>query len=252
MWKTSHFFEVSVEERLEFNHKIEEAFKKRGHVIEIDEDTPEPYIAYMNYNKFLNEFSFGCGSFWYEERNIIPVVAMTHELGHFIDVSENFDGNIVEYHKTLGTKELEARAWFYAVEVCREIGFNRWEVFFRYARHCLESYFNDPFGFHDFRYGFTGQSPTLENALMRLQDRIGLRFEEEKVERVEFVDAPSSFKDLFIQIQKLQEAMRRTAEVQAQIQLEPEETDPMKRLLKRKREAQKSLKKHLGAKSWEL
>lgn len=183
MWKNQYYYEVSVEERMVLNFRLEEAYKKRGVHITVETEcnqfAPEPYMACMNYFHNIEEYSFHCGSFWYEEQNILPVLAMAHELGHYIDVSENFYHNHKEYHSTLGTRELEVRAWLHAVEVCKEIGFTRWEVFYKYAMDCLSSYFNDPFGFMDYRWGYTGENPTLENGLMRIKEMIGIEFSHE-------------------------------------------------------------------------
>lgn len=184
MWINNNFFKVPVGERLELNYKLELAYKKRSVNFSVDSDSFNSETCYMQYNPKYNEYSFICGSFWFEESNVLPVVAMAHELGHYLDVRDNFDFDLEEYFKTLGTKELEVRAWLYAIDICREIGFNRWDVFFRYAKHCLGTYFNDPFSLNDFRFGFTGQEPTFENALMRLQERIGIKKIYRKVENV--------------------------------------------------------------------
>jgi hypothetical protein len=166
-----HYAEVSIRERLEWNNRIRAAFAKRGVSFEIDSETPEPSVCYMNYNGETEEFTFGCGEFWYDFTNIIPVIAMSHELGHYVDIMENFDGDVYDYD-TLGINEIEVRAWLYAVDILKEIGFTRWEAFYRYASECLDSYFSAPFGFADlFRYRGDG---TIEYGLQRLRDRIGM------------------------------------------------------------------------------
>lgn len=203
MWKNKDYYEVSVEERLEFNHKIEEAYKKRGKYIEFVE-TPEPAMAFMQFNHLTDEISFGVGTgWWYEEENILPVIAMTHELGHYIDIHDNFNCNIYDYHRALGTLEIETRAWLYAVEVCKEIGFTRWEVFFRYAKQCLGTYFNAPC-WQDVKFGFDGESPTYEDSIMRIEQKLP-DFKKELVEEVVFSDP---FAELMRKFEQQMEAKR--------------------------------------------
>lgn len=89
-------------------------------------------------------------------------------------------------HYELGNINLELRAWFYAVEFCRELGFTRWDVFFQYAKNCLSTYFSDlPYSHRlDRRFGFKGTSPTFEEGLEHLRNVIGVPFEEFKEEDI--------------------------------------------------------------------
>jgi hypothetical protein len=102
MWKHEQFFEVSVEERNLFNKRIEEAYRKRGYTIHVEDIEGIPHSAYINFNKLTKKYSFVCGEYWNEETNILLVISMAHEMGHYLDITENFEGDMVNYHKTLG------------------------------------------------------------------------------------------------------------------------------------------------------
>lgn len=224
MWKSEHEYIVTKEERQLFNPKIHEAYGKRGVTFEVDMTVPEPFVCYMNHSHRDNKYSFAVGTCWLQEENIIPIISMSHELGHYLDVRDNYDSNIKLYHKTLGTRELEARAWFYAVDVAKEIGFTRWDVFFKYAKTCLATYFESNLDFMDWRHGFEGENPTLENALMRLQDRIGSDFQ-------------------------LDSNLTLATPKEISYHFEKRAVQTMR---ERRAEARQGIKKQLGAKSWEL
>lgn len=176
MWKSPEYYEVPAEVRKTYSDRIEFSFKRRGLTFNVTDETcphtPYKTTACLNYNRFTQAYTFYCGEFWYEEENILPVVAMAHELGHYLDVKDNFELNMERYIRELGTLELETRAWLIAIEICEEIGFTEWDVFLQYAKNCLVSYFNSPIIFNDMRYGFRGEKPTFEAAVERLEERI--------------------------------------------------------------------------------
>lgn len=182
MWLNDNRYTVPTEERLHLNNLLETAYRERGVSFEIDSEgifVPAPYLACMVTNPLTKKFNFHCGVYWNELNNILPVIAMTHELGHYVDVKQNFDLDLFRYMETLGTNEMEVRAWLYAVEICKEMNFNHWSVFFRYAQQCLLSYFSEPYHWNDLRVGFNGVSPTIEDAKERLKTKIEVPFEEE-------------------------------------------------------------------------
>jgi hypothetical protein len=256
MWIKKAFYQVPREERLEFNFKLEEVYKSYGKYIEIIEETPFFFgnpddIAYLEHNHMTGEFHLKCGRFWFQEENLCPVVAMTHELGHYIDATQNFGGDMREYNRTLGTLEIEVRAWEFGIKVCRDMGLvNKYgQMIFDYAKECLESYFSAWSLPNDRHFGFNGRRPSFTEAIQRLQQALGMEI------KTEYIETPKKQKDFLDLLQELQEVMesRRVAECNlGQLELETEEMTPLERVRKKKIEAKRNLKKSLGCKGWEL
>lgn len=187
-WVHAHNYEVSEMEREMFNEKLLEVFDKRSVPFHVDDSSPEPFVCSLEVNQLSGSMRLNCGSFWNDHTNLIPIIAMTHELGHWIDLNENHNGDVRSYYKRNGTHNMEIRAWFYAVGVCRELGFTRWNVFFNYAKHCLGTYYKDPRYVEHMnkRFGYKGTyTPTFEVALEYLKQVIG-----EPVEELELTEPP--------------------------------------------------------------
>jgi hypothetical protein len=174
--------------------------------------------AWCSHNPLNREI--GCGFFWFDNENIAPVMSVLHEIGHWYDETTNFEHTEL-YFSELGTLGMETRAWEYAIDFGVLIGFDEWDAFKNFASFCLGSYFNDRFGtvaFRDLVRGFHGKAPTWEEAWNRIETKI---------------------------------AQVTGQRMSAFIEPAPEE-DHFKVFLKRKQEARKQLKKHLGAKHWEV
>jgi hypothetical protein len=250
MWlKTEKdYFQIAREERLELNLKLENLYKKYGKYIEVIQSSPyfmdERAIAYLEFNHIEKEMTFKVGKFWYEEDNLCPVVAMTHELGHFIDIQENFNGDWIEYNRTLGTLELEVRAWERGIEFCRQLGIldKYSNMIFEYAEKCLDSYFSAWRLPNDTRFNFTGRKPHFEEARQRVAYALGMNYEPRESNTVQPVDLWESFKELM-------EAREREV---AYNKPEEEEMTPLERVRKQKEKYRESVKKGMGAKQWEL
>jgi hypothetical protein len=249
MWVKENFFKVNKEERQVFNHKLEELYKSHGHYIEVIENSPwfqdQRAIAYLEFNHRENEMTFKCGTFWYEEENICPVIAMTHELGHYIDITENFNGDWLNYNRTLGTLELEVRAWERGIEFCKKLGLDKYkEAILQYAHECLGSYFNAWYLPNDRRFNFTGRKPTFQEAMNRVRLALGLEPEAIREE-------PKN--DFLESLRRLEELIgdRRTVQFNPCGETE-EELSPLERVKKRKEKYRQTVKKGMGAKTWEL
>jgi hypothetical protein len=257
MWVNENFggayYKVSREERQEYNFKLEEVFKSYGKYIEVIDQNPSFFgtqedIAYMEHNHLTGEFYLKCGRFWFQEENLCPVVAMTHELGHFIDATQNFNGDMRDYNKTLGTLELEVRAWEFGIKVCMDIGLGKYkQMIFDYAEKCLGTYFNSWNLPNDRMFGFTGERPSFTQALNRIRTALGMEVQPERPERPQ----RPSLQDMWEELSRQMEAQRRVAEVQFK-PLEELEMSPLERMKQKKIEARKNLKKSLGSKGWEL
>jgi hypothetical protein len=259
MWVNENFggayYKVSREERQEFNFKLEEVYKSYGKYIEIIDQNPSFFgsqedIAYLEHNHITGEFYLKCGRFWYQEENLCPVVAMTHELGHYIDATENFGGNMNEYNRQLGTLELEVRAWERGIEICNKIGLGKYrQMIFDYAEKCLGTYFNAWSLPNDRMFGFNGERPSFTQALNRIRTALGMEVQPEP-QRPERPQRPS-LQDMWEELSRQMEAQRRVAEVQFKPMDELERT-PLERVRYKKIQAKKNLKKSLGCKEWEL
>jgi hypothetical protein len=244
------YFQIAKEERFELNYKLETLYRQHGHYIQVIENSPwfqdQRAIAYLEFNHMENEMTFKCGTFWYEEDNLCPVVAMTHELGHFIDIKENFDGNWIEYNRTLGTLELEVRAWERGIEFCRQMGIldTYAQMIFDYAERCLDSYFSAWSLPNDRRFNFMGRKPSFEEARHRISNALGLEYKPREVQ------PPRD--DFFESLRRLEELIGERRTVQFNPCGETEEMTPLERVRKRKEKYRETVKKGMNVKPWEL
>jgi hypothetical protein len=182
MWIHEDHYKVPVEERLYLESCLKSKYVLHGVYFKVDKTgdfVDYPHQACLSHDTRTKHFDFYCGEFWNEYDNLLPVIAMAHELGHYIDLEQNFDLDLLECIRILGTVEMEVRAWLHAVEIFKGMGFTRWGVFFGYAEYCLSSYFSDPIHIDDFMYGFKGTSPTFDEAKNRMREKIGVTFEKE-------------------------------------------------------------------------
>ena len=95
--------------------------------------------AYISLSKRCIEV----GSQWYDE-NVLGVVSMMHEIGHWIDFKDNYKKydpgiNVIIYQNT-DNKINEVEAWLYGIDVGCEIGFIEWEAYVDIARQALKTY----------------------------------------------------------------------------------------------------------------
>jgi hypothetical protein len=176
MWKHDNYYQVSAKERQFYDEKLREVYDQFNMNFDIMGEDPRfpDYTAYLEHDQVTNNISLVCGRFWHETSNICPVLAMTHELGHYIDVTQNFGGNFEEYNRNLGTLEMETRAWEYAYHVCNAMEYTDWDVFYQYAETCLNTYFNAWRLPLDRRYQFRGNPPTKTDSLNRIRSLIGM------------------------------------------------------------------------------
>jgi hypothetical protein len=252
MWIKENHYVVSTEERQRLNVKLEEVYAQYGQVIRIERNPPSLWqdtraIAYLQCNHMTGELTLHCGEFWEDEDNLCPVIAMAHELGHYMDVTENFFEDFTKYNQTLGTLELEVRAWEKAYYVLKAIDFNHWEVFYSYAEKCLGSYFGGarwgglP---NDRRFNFQGKSPTFTEGKNRLRSLVGM----ELIQEVEEPQRPS-IQDMWEELSRQFGGGRGIAQIQPKVE---EELSPLDRMRKQKEKYRRSVKEGMGAKSWEL
>jgi hypothetical protein len=246
------YFKIEREERLVLNHKLEEQYKAYGKYFEVLNNSPffmdNRAMAYMEVNQITLEVSFACGTFWYEEDNLCPVVAMTHELGHYIDLSENFGGRYNEYNRTLGTLELEVRAWEYGIKICEKLGLvERYkDMIFQYAHKCLGSYFNGwGIGRRDHAFGFNGRRLSFEEAIQRIQQALGMEITPQPKP-----EPRDPFLESLARLEELLGGGRRTAQFNPCE--ETEELTPLERVRKQKEKYRETVKKGMNVKPWEL
>jgi hypothetical protein len=265
MWKNKSHYVVPVQERMEFQAKLERKYLSYGKHIEVIESSffkPRD-IAYMEIKHDTGEIGMACGEFWYDEDNICPIIAMTHELGHYIDFTTNFDSDYPKY-KDFGIFNYEVRAWEFAIEICNEIGitpkYNK--EFLVYARTCLKSYFDglpwDEYVNYD----------TFENAINRLMVLLGL---EEVPEKPEVFQPKDSFMEIMEAFTREKHKMERERAERHQKQgrmiakpmfdfgdvvkfpwEEDEPQTPLERKREMQRKRQQNIKKAMRAKKWEL
>lgn len=84
------------------------------------------------------------GSFYFGKEDFRPLYAIAHEIGHFIDCSENYYHDIDFYTEEWHShqRDLELNAWLYAVDVLKAVEHtNRWGEFLEYAEECLGTYY---------------------------------------------------------------------------------------------------------------
>ncbi|MED4841552.1 hypothetical protein P9695_14865 [Weizmannia sp. CD-2023] len=103
-----------------------------------------------------NEKAICMGTGWFDYYNVLAIVCMAHELGHWFDVVSNFNGDTVAYHKILGTLETEVRAWEFGIDFLHEIDFKYWDELNMFMEECLGSYYNNGFEvfMQDYRAGY--------------------------------------------------------------------------------------------------
>ncbi|UKL30038.1 hypothetical protein [Bacillus phage PK2] len=256
MWikEKESFFRISREERQVYNFKLEELYKSYGKYIEVLEDKPNPFfmdnraIAYLEFNHITNEMELKVGQFWYEEENLCPVIAMTHELGHYVDIRDNFNGDYLSYNRILGTLELEVRAWEHAIEFCKQLGIleKHSQMVYDYAVQCVGTYFSAWRLPNDSRFGFTGRRPTFAEAKQRIAYALGMEVPHE--EEKQFVE-PVNLMEAWEQLKEAMRGSRFVAEINPESE---EELTPLERVRKQKEKYRKTVKKGMGAKPWEL
>ena len=159
---------VEVEKNREFMNRMKEVMVKYGYTKEIERVPPlVKYGRDWNHNLAQIEYRNGelyikMGKFMDEEDNLTVVMSLAHELGHFYDITKNYNGIFFEYAEDNGVLELEIRAWEYGIRFLREIGMGTEydSIIFMFALECLDSYYCNPSYIRDFndKYGFAGKS----------------------------------------------------------------------------------------------
>lgn len=260
MWKRKSYFSVPVEERMEFQAKLERLYLSYGQHIEVIQEVTERnpldsahmQVKHTEDGEFdvYSDIFLRCGAFWYEEDNILPLVAMTHELGHFVDMTQNFN-NFYEY-KGIGLFEYEVRAWEYAVKFCNELGISQkyGEQIVVYARTCLKTYF-DFINSHWFEYM---NQETFDEGINRLVELLGLDCEPSEPEEIQpwwvsYKPQPVEEKRAI----RHQEQGRRVVSFNPVIETpKKKHQSPLERKREMQRNRQRQIKKAMRAKSWEL
>lgn len=82
----------------------------------------------------------------YRENQIGRLCALAHELGHYFDFKYNYDFNSFEFDSKRVTKIMipkEVRAWKYAYDILRALGFEKWDEFLYEMKSSLNTYFED-------------------------------------------------------------------------------------------------------------
>lgn len=133
---------IDVSERIELNTKLIEEYKKQGTSFEIDEDEFENCKVVSTLTGKIQ--GIYCGTFYHDFTNVMPVISMAHELGHYHDITKNHDGNARVYYSKLGVLNVEFRAWVFAVGYMKNMGFKQWDAFMKLAYVCLSSYYSNP------------------------------------------------------------------------------------------------------------
>lgn len=186
MWSEtmSNHFEINVEEREAYRSKLEAVINENGKVVHLLPARRGRDIAFMSVNHILGIIELQCGTFWNEEDNLCPIVAMAHELGHYLDLKNNFNSIYSMYNGQLGVLGMEMRAWEYGFEVLKDIlSDEHMKVAYEYAEKCLATYFHYPWPHElDDMWEFNGTPPTFQEAKNRLRKFVGLNplVEEEK------------------------------------------------------------------------
>lgn len=177
MWVTEHCYEITKEERQLLNERLRSVYSTFGQEIKPIEE-PDMFggedtttIAYMEHHEVTGEVHIRCGKFWNDETNIIPVITMLHELGHYIDLTANHDNSMSRYIWRIGTLESEVRAWEIGISLAKQVIPDRYyEVMEKYAIYCLSTYFE---GFQyfplDIKFNFCGTPPTFDEAQRRVK-----------------------------------------------------------------------------------
>lgn len=100
------------------------------------------------------------GEKWVKNRdNALAVVTVAHELGHWVDIVENFEGSNTKYIRTIGTLEGEVRAWELAIDFLHQVGFTFWEELNVFMEECLGSYYTFGTRQRDRFFGYTVDRP---------------------------------------------------------------------------------------------
>jgi hypothetical protein len=266
MWKRDSYYSIPVAERMVFQEKLERVYLTYGKHIEVltnfDFFTPND-IAYMQVDHDNGEFisaKLVCGRFWYEEDNICPIIAMTHELGHYVDLAENFNFDFPKY-RSIGVFEFEVRAWEHAIKFCNDIGITDKypHAIYAYAKTCLTGYFEG------LRWEEFLNQDTFNNAMNRLMELLGLNEDIPEPEELKPKPSNPSFAEF---LQSLNEARTEERAKRHQRQGNPlswvwtwgddepapkEDTrTPLERKRDMQRNRQRQIKKAMRAKKWEL
>jgi hypothetical protein len=249
MWKRNSYYTIPVQERMEFQAKLERIYLAHGKHIEVIEETifkPKD-VAYMEVKHsegMVVDTFMVCGQFWYEEDNICPIIAMTHELGHYVDLTVNHYGNFKEYRE-IGIFEYEVRAWEFAIEFCDAIGLTPkyGKELLTYARTCLKSYYDN------LPWDEYVNQRTFDNAMKRLMIELGLEEEPEVPEELRPKPTTDSFSQ-FMEMWKRHVSEPPVYEFQRP--KNKEYKNPFERMQEQRVERQRQIKRGMRAKSWEL
>jgi len=123
----------------------------------------------MSVNVKTGEKAIFMGEGWFEYCNVLAIICMAHEMGHYYDLTFNFKNDYNQYHHGLGTLETEVRAWEFGVDFLREIGFKYWEELNILMKHCLGLYYK----YRIFGYGRKPHR-TFEQAQKDIMERVTL------------------------------------------------------------------------------
>ena len=168
---------IDVEARKNYMDKLQEVFRENGYLDQIYILDPE-YRGDVDLNYSAAQLQvrdhglfIRIGRFVNEQDNVLPIIALAHELGHFVDLTRNYEGSLEKYIRELGCIESEVRAWEYAMGFLHQIGLTSqyMEVAVLHAQECLNTYYN---GITTWRlnshFKFKGTAPSFEEATRRV------------------------------------------------------------------------------------
>ena len=178
MWSNTvkNHYAISVEEREVYRSKLEAVIRKNGKVVNLLPRRRGRDMAIMEVDHLRGEIHLHCGTFWNEKDNLCPIVAMAHELGHYVDLRDNFHCIYSHYNGRLGVLQMEVRAWEYGFEFLKDIlSDEHMKVAYVFAEKCLATYFDYPWDHElDLMFEFDGVPPTFLEAKNRIRKLVGL------------------------------------------------------------------------------
>lgn len=138
----NEFYEVKETRREQLFNNIKKLANQRDIKLNVGLRLREPNEAYVD----GLTLEINVGEFFNDRTNLCPIIAIYHELGHWFDINKNFNGDIHDYFNgTQGTAEMEVRAWENAVVIAYKLGFEEWDVFYKYCEYCLGTYLKNSF-----------------------------------------------------------------------------------------------------------
>lgn len=144
----SSYFEVDPSERYELEVRLTEEARSNNIPIKVMK-SPLYGATYADLELMdcqddeVSSYNIRIGRFIRDQSNILPIISIAHELGHYYDITRNHGGSIKSFFDS-GVMNYETTAWENAIDILNKHGMTHWNAFRRYAFECLSTYALEP------------------------------------------------------------------------------------------------------------